>query len=99
MIKQPKTEWIDNQEPLTDQATEDKQLIRLRADRDKASDASESGRITTNWPDDWPNNWLNTSTSTSTPLRSKLVRGLSGSGARGLEPARGQEPTTEALKI
>ena len=78
----------------TNQATKVKQFIQERSDCNKASNSSKSGRIATNWPNDW----TNTSTSTSTPLEVGVGQ-RSGSEARGVEPARGQEPTAEALKI
>ena len=84
---------IDQSRP-TNQATEVERLIRERSDCDKASNSSKSGRIATNWPNDW----TNTSTSTSTPLEVGVGQ-RSRSGVKGLEPARGQEPTAEALKI
>ena len=64
----------------------------------KASNSSDSGRIVISWSDNWPNNWPNMSTSASTPLEVEIGQRF-GSWARGLEPARGQEPITEALKI
>ena len=88
----------NNQELLTNRATEVQQLIWEQLDRDKASNSSKSGRTATNWPDNWPNNWTNMSTSTSTPLEIGVGQ-RSRSKARDLEPARGQKPTTEALKI
>ena len=100
IVNDQTSDWkqANNQEPLTDRATKVEQSIPERSNCNKASNSSKSSRITINWPDNWPNNWTNTSTSTSTSLEVGVGQ-RSGSGARGLEPARGQEPTVEALKI
>ena len=42
-------EQVNNQEPLTDRATEDKRLIREWSDCDKATNSSQSGWIATNF--------------------------------------------------
>ena len=91
-------EQANNQKPLTNQATEVKQLIQERLDCDKASNLSKNGRIATNRPDDWANNWRNTSTSTNTPIEIGVGQ-RSGSEVRGLKLVSSQEPTAEALKI
>ena len=94
-IEQPKAKWIDNRKPLTDQAIKDKQFIQVQSDRDKASDSSKSGWIRTNLTKEWLIEYKNK----YKYCQRFRVGQSSGSGARGLKLAKGQEPTAKALKI
>ena len=82
---------MNNQEPLT----EVKRLIQAWSDRNKASDSSESGWITI----DLIKERLTKHKNKYKHCQRFGVGQRSESGARGLEPARGQKPIAEALKI
>ena len=81
----------NNREPLT----KVKQLIRAWSDRDKVSDSSESGRIAT----DLTKEQLTKHKNKYEQRQRFGVGQRSGSGTRGLKPARSQKLIAEVLKI